>query len=283
MRATYQYDCAVRAIRSLGGLVVLSLVLLGCGSGGQNSDSTKQVSTPRPLLRGTGVPPPKARESIARAVDRIGATGFSGNCAAINRVTALSRPYNICQGLQDLVKQPITARASYGDAAGVIAYGSGEALRNAILIVDSDGLYHLPLVDPIDTAQSIGTPFATQFDAAARDTVDAMRARDCDRFRQVALARFGSGAVPGQVCAFLDSSALTAFLASNPDAKPVRLGGNQDYAFYAVSGPEANFTMVMARESDADVAAGTPPLPKGAPEYGFVDAYQTNPAVKPAG
>jgi hypothetical protein len=89
--------------------------------------------------------------------------------------------------------------------------------------------------------------------------------------------------VPDQVCAFLDNSALTTFLASNPRAKPVRLGGNQDYAFYAVSGPQANFTIVMARESDSGAAPGTPPLPKGAPEYGFVDAYQTNPPVKPAG
>lgn len=219
---------------------------------------------------------------MAEAVDRIGAAGFSGDCAKINALTALSRPYDACKGLEDLVGQPVRAIASYGDAGGVIAYGSGEGVRNAILIVDSDGLFHVPLVDPIDTTQSIGTPFAAQFDAAARDTVDAMRARDCDRFRRVALVRFGSGAVPDQVCEFLDNSALTAFLASNPGAKPVRLGGNQDYAFYAVSGPQANFTMVMARESDDGVATGTPPLPKGAPEYGFVDAYQTNPPVKPA-
>jgi hypothetical protein len=93
--------------------------------------------------------------------------------------------------------------------------------------------------------------------------------------------RFGSGSAPDQVCTFLDNSALTQFLAANPSARPVRLGGNQDYAFYAVSGRDANFTMVMARESSAGVAQGTPDLPTGAPEYGFVDAYQTNPGPKP--
>jgi hypothetical protein len=38
----------------------------------------------------------------------------------------------------------------------------------------------------------------------------------------------------------------------------------------------------MARETSAGVAPRTPPLPKGAPEHGFVDAYQTNPATTPS-
>jgi hypothetical protein len=287
-----QYDAAVRGIGSLGGVCLLAVVLFGCGSSGgtsaSNSESTLQTSTPRPTTGapapGKAILPPKPRESISQAAKRIGATISSKDCAAVNRLTALSRPYDACKGLQALAGIPVSATASYGDAGGVITYGSGESVRNAILIVDSDGLYHIPLVDPFTTAQSVGTKFGNRFDAAAEDTVKAMRERKCDAFRRVALARFGPGSAPDQVCAFLDTSPLTAFLATDPRARPWRLGGNQDYAFYAVSGPAANFTMVMARESSVGVAPGTPALPKGAPEYGFVDAYQTNPAIAaPAG
>ena len=244
-----------------------------------------QVSTPKPATgpqaSGKVVLPPEPRESISQAADRIGATIFSNDCADINRLTALSRPYDACKGLEALSGTQISAIASYGDGGGVIAFGSAESLRNAILIVDSDGRYHIPLVDPFTNAQSVGTSFASQFDAAAQDTVKAMRERDCEAFKRVALVRFGSGSAPDQVCTFLDSSALTQFLAANPHAKPVRLGGNKYYAFYAVSGSDANFTMVMAREASTGVAPGTPALPEGAPEYGFVDAYQTNPATTP--
>jgi hypothetical protein len=282
----WPYDDAVRRIGSLGGVCVLAAVLLGCGSSGGTS-STLRVSTPQPTTGApapaTAVLPPKPRESISQAAKRIGATIFTNDCAAINRLTALSRPYDACKGLQAFAGIPLSATASYGNAGGVIAFGSGESLRNAILIVDADGRYHIPLVDPFTTAQSVGTSFASQFDAAAQETVKAMRERDCDAFRRVALVRFGSGAAPDQVCAFLDNSALTRFLAANPSARPWRLGGNQDYAFYAVSDRNANFTLVMARESSTDVAPGTPALPRGAPEYGFVDAYQTNPPVRPAG
>ena len=275
----------VRGIGSLAALCVLAGALLGCGSSGSN-DSTIQVSTPRPKTGapspGKAVPPPKPRESISQAAHRIDATLLLDNCAEINRLTALSRPYDACTGLKALAGIPVSAIASYGDGGGVIAFGSGGSLRNAILIVDSDGRYHIPLVDPFTNAQSVGTSFASQFDAAAQQTVKAMRERDCEAFRRVALVRFGSGSAPDQVCTFLDSSALTQFLAANPKARAVRLGGNQDYGFYAVGGRDANFTMVMARESSTEVAPGTPSLPKGAPEYGFVDAYQTNPALEPS-
>lgn len=266
-------------------MCVLAGALIGCGSSG-GSNSTIQVSTPRPKsespAHGKVVLPAKPRESISQAAHRIDATLLLGNCAEINRLTALSRPYDACTGLKALAGIPASAIASYGDAGGVIAIGSGGSLRNAILIVDSDGRYHIPLVDPFTNVQSVGTSFASRFDAAAQATVKAMRERDCEAFRRVALVRFGSGSAPDQVCAFLDNSALTQFLAANPKARAVRLGGNRDYAFYAVSSRDANFTMVMARESSTGVAPGTPSLPKGAPEYGFVDAYQTYPALKPS-
>jgi hypothetical protein len=161
----------------------------------------------------------------------------------------------------------------------VIVFGSGEAARSAILIVDSDGLYHLPVVDPYNIENSVGTKLAPQFDSAAQAAVTALRERDCDAFKKVALARFGPGATPNDVCTYVSQSPLTQFLASYPQAEPKRLGGNDAYAFYSLSSPQANFTIVMAREKPSGVALGTPPLPSGAPEFGFVDAYMTNPTT----
>jgi len=258
------------------GLVSIAL-LAGCGTNdGASSGSTPPAPTGLPVT-GKLIPPPKPRESIGRAVTRIVVTGSSDNCGEVNRLTAITRVYDACEGLQALTALPVSAAATYGDGGGVIVFGSGESLRNAILILDSDGLYHLPIVDPVNIQQSVGTKFASEFDSAARESVDALRGGDCDAFKGVALARFGPGSNPDQVCTYLDKSALTQFLVTYPDAQPKRLGGNGDYAFYSVSSPEAYYTVVMARESTSGAAAGAPPLPDGAPEYGFVDAYQTNP------
>jgi hypothetical protein len=274
----------VSAAKSLGGTLVLSVLLLGCGS----SNGTTTAISPAPVgpvATGKPIPPPNPRETIDQAVKRIGETISSHNCDQVNRLTPLSRQYDACSGLQGFAVVPVTGSASYGDGGGVIEYGSGAALRNAILIVDWDGLYHVPFVDPYNTEPSVGTKFASQFDVAARDSVKAMRDGDCDAFKRVALARFGPGSTADLTCTYLAQSPLTQLVARYPQAEPKRLGGNGDYAFYSVSSPEANFTMVMARESATGVAPGTPSLPSDAPEFGFVEAYQTNPTTTgpPAG
>ena len=273
--------------RPLAAAVVTAAVLVGCGSDDETTSTTSSASTPTgPAQTGKPVPPPRPKESIQEATERIAETVSSEDCTAINQLTALSRPYDACEGLQALGALPVEAAAAYGVGGAVIIYGSGESLRNAILILDSDGLYHLPVVDPFNIQPSVGTRFASEFDAAARDAVEALRARDCDAFKEVALARFGPGSTPDQVCTYLDESPLTQFLVAYPDAQPKRLGGNGDYAFYSVSSPEAYYTIVMARESTSGVVANAPPLPDGAPEYGFVDAYSTNPPIaagSPAG
>ena len=159
-----------------------------------------------PPVTGKPIPPPKPRESIERAVTRIVVTASSDNCDEVNRLTAISRVYDACEGLQALTALPVSAAAAYGDGGAVIVFGSGESLRNAILILDSDGLYHLPIVDPFNIQQSVGTKFASEFDRAARETVDALRGGDCDAFKEVALARFGPGSTPDEVCTYLDES-----------------------------------------------------------------------------
>jgi hypothetical protein len=268
----------VSAAKSLGGALVLAVVLLGCGS--SNETTTTAAPAPvGPVVAGKPIPPPKPRETIDEAVERIGETISSDNCDQVNRLTPLSRQYDACSGLQGFAAVLVTGSASYGNAAGVIEYGSGVALRNAILIVDSDGLYHFAFADPYNTEPSVGTKFASQFDDAARDAVKTMRDGDCDAFKRVALVAFGPGSTPELTCTYVSQSPLTQLVVRYPQAEPKRLGGNGDYAFYSVSSPEANITMVMARESATGMAPGAPPLPSGAPEFGFVEAYPTNPTT----
>lgn len=266
------------AAKSVGGTLVLAVLLVGCGSG-NGTTTTGASGSAAPAVTGTPIPPPKPRETIEEAVKRIGATVSSHNCDRINRLTAISRPYDVCAGLESLATLPVTGSASYGDGGGVIQYGSGPALRNAILIVDSDGRYHLPLVDPYNTQPSVGSEFSNRFDGTAQDAVTALRSGDCDAFKRVALARFGPGSTPDLTCRYVSESPLAQFVARYPESEPKLMGGNGDYAFYGVSSPEANFTMVLARESATGVAPGAPSLPGDAPEYGFVDAYQTNPTT----
>jgi hypothetical protein len=263
----------------LGGTLVLAVLLAGCGASNGASTTAGAPASAAPVVTGDPIPPPRPRETIEEAVKRIAATTSSHNCDRINRLTAVTRQYDVCSGLESLATLPVTGSASYGDGGGVIEYGSGPALRNAVLIVDSDGLYHLPLVDPYNTEPSVGTEFSSRFDGAARDAVKSLRERDCDAFKRVALARFGPGSTPELTCTYVSESPLTQFVARYPHSEPKLMGGNGDYAFYGVSSPEANFTIVMARESATGVAPGAPSLPGGAPEYGFVDAYQTNPTT----
>jgi hypothetical protein len=280
----------VRGFRAIGGALAVSFLLLGCGSGGSSSSGGSSTSVgqaagagppgsvpTKPVKGAQVVPPPSPKESIADAVERIGGVIKTGDCRAINELTALSRPYDVCDGLRSLSSLPVAAAASYSDGAAVAEYGSGHQFHSALLIVDADGRYHLPLVDPYNTARSVGTPFPTEFDHVAQQAVNAMRDQDCGRFQRVALARYGAGAA--SVCTYLRESPLSQLLQADPQAQLRRLGGNHDYAFYTVSGRTANFTLLLARESGKDVASATPPLPAGAPELGFVDAYQTNPAL----
>lgn len=268
------------ATKPLAAAALVSVALLvGCGSSGGTSSSSPPPVATGPQVTGKPISPPKPRESINEAAKRITKTASSDNCAVVNRLTAVSRPYDACAGLQQLAGLPVSAAAAYGDGGGVIVYGSGETLRNAILILDSDGLYHIPVVDGANIEQSVGTKFASQFDTAAQDAVNALRGGDCDAFKKVAFARLGPGGTPDDVCTYVDQSLLTQFLATYPDVQPQRSGGNGYYAFYSVSSPEAYYTIVLARELASGVATGTPPLPSGAPEYGFVDAYQTNPTT----
>jgi hypothetical protein len=159
----------------------------------------------------------------------------------------------------------------------VIDYRDGMSTISAVLVLDRDGLYHVAFLNPFNQGPTVGTPYAQQFDRAAKEAVEALEKGDCAAYLEVVFRRIGLGAGDKpRVCAFVDENPIGNLLAAQPDAELERAGGNADYGFYTLSTPAVNLTIVLARERDEGAPPNAPDLPAGAAEYGFVSAYPTN-------
>ena len=267
----------MKRVSLIGGAFLALLLFAGCGSaddgGGAATGTVKQ-------LAGKPIKGPKPKETIDQAKRRIVRTIASGDCEQINKLNPISRPdYRTpekCEEFKALARAGPSAAAVYSGGAVIEYPVKGRTLR-AVLVVDSDGYYSIALVDRTHTGPSIGTKLSPEFDQVARQVVDAFRNTDCDAYTQLALRRYGVGSTGS--CSFLENpqNPLSSVIDSYADARAKPLGGNRDYAFYGVASPAAFVTMILARESDSDVAAGTPPLPGDAPEYGFVNAFTATP------
>ena len=128
--------------------------------------------------------PPKPKESIDQAPTRINETLGSGDCDRIAKLNPLSRTTldnpKRCAALKRLASRKATGATAY-PGGGILDYAVGPRTLAAILVVDADGLYHIALLDPFVGKPSAGTPFAPQFDAAARKVATALTRRDCQR------------------------------------------------------------------------------------------------------
>ena len=211
----------------------------------------------------------------------------SGDCELAYSLNPLSRrpAFDLpvqCRGIQTLDDYASTGSRAFPGGA-VIDYESEKGQRpSAVFILDADGLHHLALIDGFKTTPSADTPFDPGFDKVADAAADALRAKDCDGFGAVAASRYGPGANREALCDYVTTHPLSGLLAANPLARPIRLGGNRDYALYTVATPEASFTMVLSRQQ-REAIPGAPALPAGAPELAFVDAYETSPTLASAG
>jgi hypothetical protein len=191
-----------------------------------------------------------------------------------------------CVALKRLASLNSTGAAAY-PGGGVIDYSVGSRTLSAVLIVDSDGLYHIAMLDPFRAEPSVGTKFSPRFDAAVEQAANALRSGDCQGYLRVAFKRFGVGTLSAKRLCPLPKKNLFAVISENaPSAKLRRLGGNGDYAFYSYGTPSVNYTLVAARESDEGLPSVMPNLPKGAAEYAYFGAYRTYspnaPSRKPA-
>jgi hypothetical protein len=274
--------------------VTALLALAGCGgSEGADEETTTRAETPEGPPGGEAPPPnarpigpPKAKESIKDAEKRIARTVESEDCDVVNELNPISRePLDSrtrCKYLQRLDGLPVLGSDSFG-GAGVIDYRFADRVLTALLIVDTDGLYHVALFDPLNPKPSVGTKFAKQeFGRAVDDATRALADSDCDAYIEVAHRRFGRGARPEkEICELIEPNPVQAIRSTDPDAKPEPLGGNASYAFYMLGSPGINFTLVLGRQTDAALPEGIDELPKGSAEYAYIDAYLTNRRAQP--
>ena len=173
--------------------------------------------------------------------------------------------------------------AQYGDAV-VIEYELGEGTMSVLLVRDADGLFHITYLNPRVPEPTIGTKLAPEFDQVAQQAVDALRAGDCEAFMKVAFVEFGPGAGDkAHTCGYVENFPLAKLLKQDPKAKPELMGGNGTFAFYGLSLPGSFWTMILARQTQEDrFPEGADPLPKDAPEYGYLDSFRTNAPQPPA-
>ena len=266
----------------VGAAVGLALAAGGCpGSGDPEVSDPAEAPLPESLKPAA---PPAMDETVEEAAARIEELASSGDCEQIYELNPPSRPKLAtearCESLQNLAGLPVEATASYGEIAGVIDYRRGERIVSALLVGDADGRFHIAFVDPFLGVKSVGTKPAPQLYVAAERGVRALRDRDCAAFLEVAYRRFGlGGGTDTQVCERVDVNPL-ADLARGGGVRLKRLGGNASYAFEGLRTADAYLVVIAARQTEAGLPDGLPPdvarLPRGAPEYGFLDAIQVN-------
>jgi len=272
----------------LRALIAVSTLLLiaGCGDSGDSEDETtgaEETTTeqPEPAADAEPLGPPEAKESIKEAEARIAKAVASDDCDVVNELIPTSRSQLAteirCEYLRRLDGLEVLGSESF-PGGGVIDYQFGDRVLTAILLVDTDGLYHVALYDPFNPKESVGTKPAKQFDAAADAAVEALADGDCDAYVATLHRRFGRGAAApeNQICDLVEPNQVQAVRKVDPSAEPESLGGNGSYAFYSLGTPGYNLTLVLARQTDEGVPEGVEPLPKDAAEYAYVDAYLTN-------
>jgi hypothetical protein len=226
--------------------------------------------------------PPAAQESIGEAETKIRFLLASDDCDAINELNPVSRQELLnteerCALLKRLDGLKVRGAEAYGDAGAVIDFATGKRTVSAVLIRDQDGLLHVAFIDSFRGVPSVDTKLARQFDGAADRAVKALAKKDCDAVLDVAYRRYGRFAGSREhVCTYVEQNPIANAFEAYPKAKINRLGGNEGYAFYGVSTPGAHYTIVLAHETEKGAPPEAAPLPKGAAEYGFVDAYVTN-------
>jgi hypothetical protein len=267
-------------------VALAAALIAGCGSGG--SGGTQSTSTTRSSAQQTSKAKPerpgapKPRESIQEAAARIKKVASSSDCGTVNQLNPIGRgnldTETRCKSLQRLATLKPGGQAAYG-GGGVVQYQLPNSTLSVLLVLDSDGLFHVTYLDQWTPKPTIGTKFAKQFDAVAERAVDALRNKNCGAYYDVSFREFGPGALDKHaVCTHVNDAVLGEQLRADPKAKPVRMGGNGTFAFYGLDLPGAFWTLILAKETPSDVAPpGASKLPEGAPTYGYVDAFRTNP------
>ena len=293
---------------ALGIMLAASFSLAACDStdstdqetpptaeGGAGAQSDEQGDTPQPDQQG-GTPggggdvrlmgPPPVDESVDDAVARIEDAVSSGDCETINDLNPLGRPglatERRCEVLKRLEGLTVVGKAEYGKLGAVIGYERGARTLNVVLVRDADGLLHIAFIDPFTGKSATDGDLAKPFAKVADQGAAALAEKDCEAFLEVAYRRFGLGAGKDRdVCDRVKKNIVAALLERGGEPKALNLAGGSTYAFFGVDTPFSYLTLIAGRQTETGLPKEAPKaiaeLPKGAPDYGVVDALRTNP------
>ena len=139
----------------------------------------------------------------------------------------------------------------------MIDYEIDRRIYSAILIRDSDGLYHVAFFNPFGVAETVGTKYAKAVRPTANERWRRSRSATA---RPIYGGRCsGASASAARTRRRSASSSRTTRSPSSskrfPDAEFKASGGNADYAFYTLATPATHWTLVFAREADEGPAS----------------------------
>jgi hypothetical protein len=277
--------------------IAATAVLVGCGGAGGGSASSTESGSAGSTSTGSAstgathhakpVGPPPQKESLADSAKRIASTVASGDCAKINALN-VKTPKNAsqqklqksCAKLKKRLGKKPSKMQSFKGLAGVFDYAGKKRHSTAVLLRGADGLYHFAFISRFVNGPTVGTPFAPTYNQAAKAAFTALKTKNCDAFLKVAYVVTGPASKGKQrVCPRFSKNIVAKTVSKTPSATPKLIGGNRYFAFYGVNG-KTYLTMVLAREAPSQRPPGTKPgklvVPKGAPEYAYVDTFATN-------
>ena len=241
--------------RLLAAALVCAAALSGCG-GGDDEDSPAT---------------PKAAESIeefkARLTTAVAAIG-QGQCETVEQFNSKAGFQLPCDEKSKKLFEDfkVTGAKTYG-TGGVVEFQDAEVKQGFgvyTIAIGEDAKYQLTgPISPIVPVTSLNQEpkDAEAMDQAAQAMVDAIRANNCDRFVE---AVYVPPELPKeQACRQELTEAygpLRQELASDRDAKPERLEGNDRFMFYSLRTGDQYRTLIVSRTA--------PNAPK--PFLGFV-------------
>lgn len=222
---------------------------------------------------------PKPAESIKQFEARLktAVAAIPSQCDAVEQFNAKAGFQLPCdkKSAKLFADFEVTGSKAYG-TGGVVEFRDAEVKQGVgayTVAIGEDGKYQITgPISPILTKTSLRDEprEADKMDEAAEEMVGAIRANDCNRFYEWVITP--EGLPKDQACRQELTEAygpLRGELSKYKDAKPERLGGNDQFMFYALQTGEQYRTLIVSRT--------TPGAPK--PFLGFVTFR--GPAEKP--
>lgn len=272
--------------RRLISLVIACCVvaLAGCGGGDDDLPDVILKDAPRPA------------ESIKEAEEKfVKATG-ENTCATLEPLVHSQYRSQSAPGSPLTADECKTLKAKYKALKGFTATGNqafqtvgvvdgelGGDPATVLFALDSDRRWKF--VSLVQAAKQAGTPnnALNEFDSNAKAFVEAFRGKSCSTlFSLVSISSpyyVGAGRSARAFCRSLvgnakDTNSLAYQLARDPGAKPKRLGGTNDFAFYGLSMKSGRYDTLIMITQPKDAP---PKLAQGKSQRAFYEILSARP------